>query len=336
MRDSEDTADGPLPIVADRSLFIFTLIIFIISSFVSLVAFLYGLVVVYFQRHVWQSPIIRVVIVAQIINSIRFVLRIVGTFVNIGADFGCRMVLFLNYVFSTLPVNLCIYCVVYLQLVVLHKLSPDKRWPRVVALTIAVVLSIVPTTMILVLPARLAGTNTFCHLHRITNHQQYVFTICTVAIWEYLPGVFGIISVSILGIHIIRTQRETQRALQASLEYYGALQLGSREGNPDMLHRTMINIIWFPITPIISLWLNMILISVAYYKQRTYLWLEYINTVLLGLQSVLIGVALVVNPTIREAVVAEWAERRRQKQLEKAAAQRSETERERRGTELRW
>ncbi|KAJ2614653.1 hypothetical protein H4S08_001596 [Coemansia sp. RSA 1365] len=226
-----------------------------------------------------------------------------------------------------LPVNLCIYCVVYLQLVVLHKLSPEKRWPRAVALSIAVVFSVIPTSMFLFLPARLAGTNTLCHLHRITNHQEYVFTMCTVAIWEYLPGVLGIGSVVILGMYIIRTRRETRRVLQASMENYGPSEVVTREGNSEMLHRTMTNIIWFPITPIISQWLNIILISVAYYKQRTYLWLEYINAVLLGLQSILLGVALVVNPTIREAV-AEWAGRRRREQLEKATARRGETERE--------
>ncbi|KAJ2367702.1 hypothetical protein H4S01_002005, partial [Coemansia sp. RSA 2610] len=40
---------GPLPIASDHSLYIFTLVIFIVSAWVSLMAFFYGLLVAYLQ-----------------------------------------------------------------------------------------------------------------------------------------------------------------------------------------------------------------------------------------------------------------------------------------------
>ncbi|KAJ1831198.1 hypothetical protein LPJ70_006767 [Coemansia sp. RSA 2708] len=184
--------------------------------------------------------------------------------------------------------------------------------------------SVIPTSVVLYLPASIVDVDSYCHASRVTNPRQYVYTIFTVAIWVYLPGIIGIFSVAILGFHIIRTRRETQRALQTSRQYYGPAQTVGQPGPPDILQRTLINIIWFPITPILSLWLNVILISVAYYKRRTYLPLEYINSILLGLQSVLIAIALVVNPTVRDAL-AQYARKRRRRRSEKAILQQPDT-----------
>ncbi|KAJ2151864.1 hypothetical protein IWW43_002882, partial [Coemansia sp. RSA 1935] len=324
MRTLVDVSKGPLPLASDKTLFTFTLVVFIISSWVSLMAFLYGLLIVYIQPRVWRSSIIRVVIVAQIINSIRFIIRILATFVDVKVDFGCRALLFLNNTLSMLPVNMCIYCVVYLQMIVIHNVSPKKRCPRVVALTLASVFAVVPTFMFMVIPARVLGNSSLCELNRVTSRKQYVFLMCTVAIWEYLPGVVGIISISIIGIYIVRTRRETQRALQASQEFYGPSHAFGEPGSSDLLHRTMIHIIWFPIMPILSLWLNIILISVAYYKRTTYIWLEYINTLMLALQSFLLGIALMVNPTVR-AALAQHAKKRRREQREKTAPRAPDT-----------
>ncbi|KAJ2159549.1 hypothetical protein GGF46_002958 [Coemansia sp. RSA 552] len=319
MPNIDDVASGPLPVFADRALFIFTLVMFIVSAWVSIVAFIYGLVVVYLRRSVWRSTIVRVVIVAQLLNGLRLIIRIIGTFVNVNADFGCRALLYLNSMLSILPVNLCIYCVLYLQLVVVHKMSPKRQWPRVALLTLASILAMVPTSVVLFIPARAIGRQTFCHLHRISTRREYVFHICTVAVWEYLPGFIGVIGVTIIGVHIIRTRRETRRVLEASAQYYGPSQSVLQPGGPGMLYRTLVNIIWFPITPILSLWLSVILVSVAYYRKRTYIWLEYLNIVLLALQSALLAIALILNPTVREAVNA-YARQRRKSRQEKPGA----------------
>ncbi|KAJ2329438.1 hypothetical protein IWW51_000600 [Coemansia sp. RSA 2702] len=167
---------GPLPIASDHSLYIFTLVIFIVSAWVSLMAFFYGLLVA-------------------------FIVRIIGSFIDINADFGCRVVIFLNNVFSILPVNLCIYCVVYLELVIIHNISPKKRWPRVVALTLATVCSVIPTSVVLYLPASIVDVDSYCHASRVTNPRQYVYTI------------IGILSVAILGFHAIQTRNKSHSEL---------------------------------------------------------------------------------------------------------------------------
>ncbi|KAJ2799461.1 hypothetical protein H4R21_003539, partial [Coemansia helicoidea] len=104
-------------------------------------AFVYGVTLAILQRRVWRNYIVRVMIVAQFFNCARFVSREFMVNVPLETGLACRVVLFLNDCFSLLPVNLCVYCVVYLQLVVIHNVSLELRWPRVVALTLASVMS---------------------------------------------------------------------------------------------------------------------------------------------------------------------------------------------------
>ncbi|KAJ2674269.1 hypothetical protein IWW42_001769 [Coemansia sp. RSA 1085] len=308
-----DLTSGPLPTVSSRALNTFTIVKFSASATISMAAFIYGLALVYVQPRVWHSPIVRIVIVAQVINSLRFVFRLIAIFADVNADFGCRVLLFLNNVFSILPVNLCIYCVVYLQMVIIHKVSPQKRWPRIVTLSIATAVSVIPTSWFLFWPAHRVNAKSFCHLSRITNYKFYHFLIATVFIWSYLPGFIGMLSILCIVMHIIRTRRKTRQVLQESNEAYGPSRDMQRPVGDNMLHRTIINIIWFPIVPIISLWFNVVLISVVYYKRRTYMWLEYINVVLLGLQSIFLAVALAVNPIARSAAAEYWHKRQQQK-----------------------
>ncbi|KAJ2895397.1 hypothetical protein GGI21_002116 [Coemansia aciculifera] len=251
---------------------------------------------------------------AQALNFIRFILRPVAIYSSIQSDFGCRMLLFLNNATTILPVNLCIYCVIYLQLVVFHKVSPTKRWPRVLLLTVGVFISVVPISLYLFIHGRAIDLDSFCHLKQIPTRKQYIFIISVLAVWEYLAGAIGIISILTLIYFIARTRRETKRALHASAQYYGPSDAIGRNTHPELLHQTLMSIIWFPITPIISLWLNILLLTVNYYKNRIYVWLEFVNVVLLALQSFFLAAALIINPSVRYA----HAEHRRQKRIEKS------------------
>ncbi|KAJ2715900.1 hypothetical protein H4R19_000943, partial [Coemansia spiralis] len=138
----------------------------------------------------------------------------------------------------------------------------------------------------------------------------YGFALYTYDAWAYLPGVIGTFSVLTITVHLVRTQRATRRALQASAEHYGPSRAVERVGHTKNLHRALVTIIWFPITPVISLWFNAILLSVYYYEQRAYQPLEYIDIVLLCLQSLLMGLPLLVNPTMRAALAKQVQEQR--------------------------
>ncbi|KAI7830033.1 hypothetical protein BX661DRAFT_180967 [Kickxella alabastrina] len=298
----EDVAYGPLPAYAGPRMRSFSISIYVISASVSLLAFVYGLAVVYMRPHVWRSSIFRVILMAQIINCMRFVIRPIVVFVRIRSDFGCRVLLFLNNVTGVLPVNLTIYAVVYLQLVVIHKVSPTKRWPRVLLISLGVGLSILPTLPFIILPPSVFGKTSYCLLGKNWENKEYLYIVFTVIVWQYLPGIVGIISVSTVAIYIIRTRRRTKTVMRASSQYYGMSMAASVHGKQHMLSQSMWNIIWFPITPIVSLWLNLILISIHHYKQRPYMVLEYLNVVLLGLQSILLAIALFVNPSVRHVL----------------------------------
>ncbi|KAI9501305.1 hypothetical protein BX070DRAFT_44933 [Coemansia spiralis] len=108
--------------------------------------------------------------------------------------------------------------------------------------------------------------------------------------------------------HIACTKKDA--AYSSYVTYtYGPSRLVISQSKSDALHRTLVTIIWYPITPIISLWLNVLIATITYYKNRTYLALEYVNVVLLGLQSVFLGIALIVNPVIRDVYIEQIKKR---------------------------
>ncbi|KAJ2715941.1 hypothetical protein H4R19_000927 [Coemansia spiralis] len=249
-------------------------------------------------------------VIAQFFNCLRFIFRILETNVTLTTESACRAIIFMSDATSLLPVNLCVYCVVYLQLVVVHNFSPEKRWLRVVALTTATLLSAVPPSLSLYISPHTLGHDFICDISWIPNAKEYAFAMYSYVAWAYLPGVIGTYSVLTIAVHLVRTRRALRHALQASAEQYGPSQSVARVRHTDTLNQVLITIIWFPITPIISLWFNTILFTVAYYKRRTYRSLECINIILLCLQSLLLGLPLTVNPTMRAALAKQVQEQR--------------------------
>ncbi|KAJ2742769.1 hypothetical protein GGI20_004246 [Coemansia sp. BCRC 34301] len=176
--------------------------------------------------------------------------------------------------------------------------------------------------MYLVLDPSAAGVDSFCNLQKIPDHKQYVFIICVLAIWEYLAGAVGVVCILVLVVRILQTRRETKRALHASAQYYGPSGSVQRNTGPELLNQTLRNIIWIPITPIISIWLNILLLTISYYTRRVFLSLEFINVLLLALQSFFLAIALVMNPSVRFAY-NELAKRRRSEKEARAGVART-------------
>ncbi|KAJ1795573.1 hypothetical protein LPJ59_004269, partial [Coemansia sp. RSA 2399] len=308
---------GPLPTITQAGFEYFAIVVFILASVISLGVFAYAVVIIIVEPSVWRCSIVRVLTVTQIINSIRFVIRLIASFVPIKADYGCRVILFLNNALTLLPVNLCIFCVVYMQMVVIHNVSPFKRWPRVVLMLFAVLTAVVPTGSYLYVSPHDLGITTLCELPSVYNREQYTYVMLTIALWQYLSGVVGVVSVTFIWIYILQTRRKMQSILARSEYVHSQSRDVVAQSGANILHSTMLNLIWYPITPIISLWLNMVVFSVVYYRQRTYMALEFVNAALLGLQSVFLGIALIVNPIIRDAfnkhIRHKWRYRRERK-----------------------
>ncbi|KAJ2716962.1 hypothetical protein H4R19_000314 [Coemansia spiralis] len=249
-------------------------------------------------------------VIAQLFNCLRFIFRIVVTNVTLTTESACRFIFFMSDATLLLPVNLCVYCVVYLQLVVVHNVSPEMRWLRVVALTTATLLSAAPPSLTLYILPRVIGRDSFCDRGDIPTTKEYTYGMYSYIAWTYLPGVIGTFSVLTIAVHLVRTRRAIRHALQAPAEQYGPSLSVARVGHIETLQQVLITIIWFPITPIISLWFYAIRYTVAYYTQRTYRSLEFINVILLCLQSLLLGLPLIVNPTMRAAFAKQIREQR--------------------------
>ncbi|KAJ2767999.1 hypothetical protein IWQ57_003721, partial [Coemansia nantahalensis] len=142
----------------------------------------------------------------------------------------------------------------------------------------------------------------------------YVFYMYTYATWAYVSGVVGFASILTIAVHLFRTRRATRRALRASAELYGPSRSLLHLGHINILHKTLFNIAWLPLTPIVSLWFNAALVSIAYYRQDTSIPANFISFVLLCLQSLLLGLPLLINPAMRAALAKQLRERRQARQ----------------------
>ncbi|KAJ2714710.1 hypothetical protein H4R19_001578 [Coemansia spiralis] len=319
MSDSSKSDPGSLIGSTTGQLQALSLTLNILSVFISLAAFVYGVTLAYLQRQVWRIAIIRAMVAAQFFNFLRFIFRILLTNVKEHTDSACRVILFMSDAMSLLPVNICVYCVVYLQLVVIHGVSPVPRWPRVLALTIASLLSVVPSSITLYISPHVLGRESICDINWVPSPKEYAYAMYEYAPWAYLPGVVGTLSVTTIAVHLVRTRRAVHRALNASVEQYGPSHAVERFGHTEVLRHALLTIIWFPITPILSLWFNAVLITVYHYKQRRYLTLDCINVVLLCLQSLLLGLPLLVNPVMRAALAKQLQEQRQARHAARSA-----------------
>ncbi|KAJ1959003.1 hypothetical protein GGI12_004568, partial [Dipsacomyces acuminosporus] len=79
---------------------------------------------------------------------------------------------------------------------------------------------------------------------------------------------------------------------------YGSRYIAEKQQSNVMIGRILISLVWFPLTPIASLWFITILHSIHYYRQKLYPISEFVSIGLLGLQSIFLAIALVVNPYV--------------------------------------
>ncbi|KAI8325925.1 hypothetical protein GQ54DRAFT_295080 [Martensiomyces pterosporus] len=212
-----------------------------------------------------------------------------------------------------MPVYLCVYCVVYIQLVAIHKVPASILWPRYLLFAICVICTVGPNVTYLIVSNKVAGFPSFCHVPVIPNHRQFVlFTLCS-SLWTYLAGVVSLISMFAILVRIIRTTHATKRALESTVDSYEYSELEEKTRKTKMLNRTLRTVVWFPLTPILSLWFNQILTPVRYYTRKYVSWMQYINIALLMLEAVLLSIAFVDNPSVTDAFHAYWRRRKQER-----------------------
>ncbi|KAJ2801388.1 hypothetical protein H4R21_002809 [Coemansia helicoidea] len=311
----------PISVRVHGYLFPYALAMYITSATISLAAFVYGVTLAYLQPQIWRNAIIRVLIAAQFFSSVFFVFRIMLADVGLKTESACRVVLYMSVATSLLPVNLCVYCVVYIQLVVVYHVSPELRWPRRVTLAAAAAISILPPSPVLFLSPRHFGRNSMCDFSFIPNSKEYAIDMYGYAAWAYLSGVVGLFSLLSVIVHMVRTRRATRHALQSSAESYGPSGAVERVGHTETFNRALVSIIWLPVTPIVSLWFNSLVITVSYYTGELDTPLRFTTVVLFSLQSILLALPLITNPTMRDALAKQLREQRQAR-----AAARSKTQ----------
>ncbi|KAJ1944668.1 hypothetical protein FBU59_002537, partial [Linderina macrospora] len=154
----------------------------------------------------------------------------------------------------------------------------------------------------------------FCFVPLIPTKPLYVVLILTDAIWSFIPGAVGLVSMGMILWHVFRTSRRvSQLMIASSRQADGTGYELTRHSNTVLLHKTMWAVVWFPVAPILAEWFNIIRLPLNYYEDDVDKWREYVSIVLACSISFVLAVAIVVNPAVR----AVLSERRHRQDREK-------------------
>ncbi|ORX73247.1 hypothetical protein DL89DRAFT_309377 [Linderina pennispora] len=285
-----------------QSLLDYVLGIFVASASVSFMVFVIGLFVIYKRPRIWKNVAFRILLVIQIVNCLRFIFRLSLSRANISNETGCRILLALNNGTVGFAMYLCMYIVVYLQLTIIHSLSPSKVWPRVLLMAICVLCSFGPQVVYLFISPSKVGLESFCRIPFYSTTGYFYVLISTVIVWSYAAGIVSLASMAVISIHIIRTLKSTRKYMTSDEYTYATRSLAYGRSTAVLLNRALRTVVWFPIAPIIALWFNSALIIARYYTQKPMHNLEYVNVSLLSLMPFFMAVAFFVNPLVLDFI----------------------------------
>ncbi|ORX73359.1 hypothetical protein DL89DRAFT_265441 [Linderina pennispora] len=219
--------------------------------------------------------IFQAVAALQVLMILRSTIEIIASSANLTHEFSCRIVVFLTLVLAILPAYLCNFCLIYLQMTLLYRVSARKRWPKVVLAVACVVPAVIPESFVLFIPTETAGLQSYCEYDGIPQRREYVFKWLVCNIWIVLAGIIAMVSMLITIVHISRTVVESPK--MADL-------------NAEIAHKNSI-LSGFPITPIVSLYFN-----------EDNIHMDRTDSVLQFLQAWWVALAFYASPPVRRSI----------------------------------
>ncbi|ORX73248.1 hypothetical protein DL89DRAFT_265380 [Linderina pennispora] len=104
----------------------------------------------------------------------------------------------------------------------------------------------------------------------------------------------------VISIHIVRTSRQTKTFMDRIDHSYGTGGQHRAYTTAALLNRTLRTVVWFPITPVMSLWFNSAMIITRHFTQKAHIPLEFINISLFSLMTIFMAAAFFFNPMVIE------------------------------------
>ncbi|KAJ1957653.1 hypothetical protein EC988_000721 [Linderina pennispora] len=277
----------------------FEVILYSIDILVSLTTLCFAIAFVVRRPKLLKMVIFQAVAALQVLMILRSTIEIIASSANLTHEFSCRIVVFLTLVLAILPAYLCNFCLIYLQMTLLYRVSARKRWPKVVLAVACVVPAVIPESFVLFIPTKTSGLPSYCEYDGIPQRREYVFKWLVCNIWIVLAGIIAMVSMLITVVHISRT---SSRARKPSVDSKMADLNAEIAHKNSIVNRTLLSVVWFPITPIVSLYFNVIYNTVRYVRQEDNIHLDRTDSVLQFLQAWWIALAFYASPPVRRSI----------------------------------
>ncbi|KAJ1957654.1 hypothetical protein EC988_000722 [Linderina pennispora] len=276
----------------------FEVIMYSIDMVVSLSTFCVGLWLSRRRSYLLKMPVFQAVLVLQAIMIVRSTIEITASTTSPTTEAGCRVLLFISLCFAMLPAYLCNFCLIYLQISLLHRRLATRRWPKVLLVLMCVVPAVVPEVFILIIPTKQAGLESFCAYDTVPNTRLYAFKWFVFNIWVVLAGTIGFVSMLVSVIHI---HRSSSGLRDQTTESSSNPSSGTRR-QARLTNRILLSVVWFPLVPIVSMYFNIIHNTLRYVYQREFPGVDKADSVLQFLQALFVALAFFVSPPVRRAL----------------------------------
>ncbi|KAJ1957652.1 hypothetical protein EC988_000720 [Linderina pennispora] len=251
------------------------------------------------QPKMLKMPVFQTLLVLQAVMVFRCVIEVTVSSVTLTHEPECRVIVFLSLSLGLLPAYLCNFCLVYIQMTLIYKVAAWRRWPVAVLAMVCVLPAVVPPGFVLFLSPSTAGVRSFCEYGDVPNYRLFVFKWLVVNIWILLAGIIGIVSISMTILHIYRTSALAREFKVERMDLTMPTDVVQRV---TLVNRTLISVVWFPVTPILALYFTVLNSTIRYTGQRNYRSLDVIDTVLQFLQAWGISLAFFTNPPVRRYI----------------------------------
>ncbi|KAJ1949298.1 hypothetical protein FBU59_001204 [Linderina macrospora] len=243
-------------------------------------------------------PVFQAVLVLQALMIIRSAVEITASTADISSEIPCRVLVSLSLCLAILPAYLCNFCLIYLQLSLLHRHLVTRRWPRVVLVLMCVIPAVVPESFILFIPTKQAGLQSYCNYDSVPSTRLYGFKWLVCYTWIILAGIIGITSMVTSVVHVHRSSAEVgDYTTESSSKPSNGTKRQTR-----LTNRILISVVWFPLVPIVSLYFNVIHNTLRFVHQRDFPSVDRADTVLQFLQALFVSLAFFVSPPVRRAL----------------------------------
>ncbi|KAI8322730.1 hypothetical protein GQ54DRAFT_310698 [Martensiomyces pterosporus] len=255
------------------------------------------------RRELLNVTVFRVIFVLQFLGVAKGAVELAIILTDPRSNSKCRWLTYLSHIVSMGPLYLSVFCTLYFQLLLVNNVPPSRLWPKRVMVAGTLVFSLVPESFILFISPKTVGITTYCQYAHTFNTRIFVFRWLVSYIWVILASVIGVGSITATLISIVRKYRKVSSEITMSTMPIDAIYTSDqlRRSSSTLVVKTLVSIVWFPIMPIVSLWLAITYSIVRYKTQQDILAMDVLNNVFQFLEVPVMAMTFYTSPPVRRA-----------------------------------